>query len=193
MVIKIYKILTGFALICVSSMALADVEAEFYSNLQVKSGNFTLKYEDQTVQTPVNFDPDSTSFFAIDFEWKRDGKNSALGTEFIKFKNDYAAATDDMTSYLLFLNRKQYIGKFKRVQPFVGGGIGMGVIDSKLSDRVTLVLGSHYQLMAGFKFQFDKVNALIEYKKLIDIGDLNEVQSIVGPLFQEKVCFLVLV
>lgn len=169
MVIKIFKILTGFALICVSSITLA----EFNSNLQVKSGIITMKYKDQTIQAPVNFDPDSTSFHAIEFEGKRIGKNSTWGAEFIKFKNDYAAATDHMTTYLLFINRKQYIGKFKRVQPFIGAGIGLGVIDSKLSDRVTIQFYSHYQFMAGFKFQFDKVNALIEYKKLIDIGDLN--------------------
>ena len=121
------------------------------------------------MQTPVNFDSDSSSLFAIEFEEKRDEKNSAWGTEYINFKNDYAAGAEHITTHLIYINRRQYIGEFKRVQPFIGGGVGIGVIDSNLTDRVRAVFGSHYQLMAGFKFQFEKVTALIEYKKLIDI------------------------
>ena len=117
--INIFKILTGFALICVSNISLA----EFNNNLMVKSGIFTLKYTDQTIQEPVTYVPDSKNFFAIEFEWKRVEKNISPGIEFIKFKNDYAATTDDdMASYLLFFNLRKYIGKMKRVQPFVGAG-----------------------------------------------------------------------
>lgn len=187
MVINTSKILTGFILLCVSSITMA----EFNSNFQVKTGNFTLKYEDQTIQTPVNFNPDSTSFFAIEFEEKREAKNGTWVTEYINFQNDYAAGAENITTHLIFINRRQYIGKFKRVQPFIGAGIGVGIMDSKLfeKDEVMFVFGSHYQITAGFKFQFENVNALIEYKKIIDVGLHNLSAKEKGPVISGEGLF----
>lgn len=164
---KSLKTLTILTLLCVSSLS----QAEYDSNLILKSGYYTLKHKDQTIQaTPVNFDPDSREFFAIEFEEGRDEKNRAWGTEFINFKNDYAAGTEKITTSLIFINVREYIGHAKRIQPFWGAGVGIGLIDSKLNDRHELILGSNYQLMAGFKFQFKNFIALVEYKNIVDLN-----------------------
>jgi len=65
--------LSIIALLSVSFLSFADNESNFQENdnnltekensLILKSGSFSLKYKDQTIRTPVNFDPVAKDIF----------------------------------------------------------------------------------------------------------------------------------
>ena len=130
-------------------------------SISIKTGSFSMATETQLGAT---FDSSSSSVFAIEYEQKFK-KDMSWGVEFISYDNTYASGTGNSSSTHVFGNFKKYFDVSKNVQPYIGVGAGsstvsLGGIGSGTGS------GFGFQAVAGIKFPFEKVSALVEYKMI---------------------------
>ena len=150
-------------LLCTASMAYAENE----KSLHLKIGSFTISDATQTIgATTVTFDDSSSSVFSVEYE-KQLKKDQSWGFEVASYTNDIiAGATGDASTLLMMGNIRKYFDVSKSVKPYVGGGIGLNVVTINGSGS-----GIAFQGMAGLKFPFDSISAIVEYKYVSSEAD----------------------
>ena len=147
-------------LLCAVSMANAEND----TSLNLKMGSFSMSDATQTIGSfDVTFDDSSSSVFSVEYEKQR-SNNMSWGIEVASYTNDIIASTpatssSDASTLLIMANARKYFDASKSVKPYIGGGIGLTVVTISGSGS-----GLAFQGMAGLKFPFDNISALIEYK-----------------------------
>jgi opacity protein-like surface antigen len=155
--------LTGIIFLISTHSALAE------NVINVKVGKFSL---DETQQTPILFpitlEEDSSGALAVEYEWRAE-TGFAFGGELVLYNNSYTTAggSGDADSGVATFNVKNYFNATESFKPFIGGGIGFGVVSLTGT-------GNHYQgdaaglalqLMVGAEFRVSKpIGLYAEYK-----------------------------
>lgn len=152
---KIIRVTALIAMLSAGSL----VHAANGSSLNIKTGSFTLDSKTQNIGgTTVTFDDSSSSVFSVEYE-RGFGKDLFWGVEFLSYSNDIVANFNDADTVIVMGTVRKYFDVSKHVQPYIGGGAGVSV--------VTIVgtgSGIAFQGMAGVKFPFNSVSAILEYK-----------------------------
>lgn len=145
------------AMLSTSSIVHAAGESSF----AIKMGNIDLDNTSNAITGgPFVFEESSSSVFSLEYE-KQVRNNISWGVEVVSYSNAPVSGTlADADTVLVMGNARKYFDISERIKPFVGGGIGLTTINL---DFVT-VSGLSYQVMAGIKFPFKKISAILEYK-----------------------------
>ncbi|MCW9032322.1 MAG: porin family protein [Gammaproteobacteria bacterium] len=144
------------------------VHAATGSSLNIKTGSFSINDKTQNIGgTTVTFDDSSDSVFSIEYE-SAFGKNFSWGVDVLNYSNDILAGSsaNDASSLLIMGTVRKYFDVSKHVQPYIGGGVGTSVVTIVGSGS-----GIAFQGMAGIKFPFDSISAILEYKFISSEAD----------------------
>ena len=129
------------------------------NSINIKTGSFTLDSKTQNNGgSTVTFDDSSSSVFSVEYE-RGFGKNLSWGVEFLSYSNDIIANSYDADTVIVMGTIRKYFDVSKHVQPYIGGGAGVSVVTIVGSGS-----GTAFQGMAGIKFPFDSISAILEYK-----------------------------
>ncbi|MCW8901021.1 MAG: porin family protein [Gammaproteobacteria bacterium] len=156
---KILKLSAFIATLMISITSFADT----YHNITLKTGQFTFGDKTQVIETAVLFDENSTSEFAIEYEIKL-RNNLTFGGELIRYKNTFDTGSNNATGTHFFANFKKYFDVATHVQPFIGVGAGASTVRLSGSSSSGTAGDFGLQFMAGIKFPFEDISAVIEYK-----------------------------
>ncbi|GMR16397.1 MAG: hypothetical protein BMS9Abin31_0730 [Gammaproteobacteria bacterium] len=138
------------------------------SSLNVKTASFSISEATQNIGgTTVTFDDSSSSVFSVEYE-KNFGKDLSWGVETISYSNDIIAGSsaNDASTLIVMATVRKYFDVSKHVQPYIGGGAGVSVVTISGSGS-----GTAFQGMAGVKFPFDSISAILEYKFISSEAD----------------------
>ncbi len=124
------------AVVLCTSMAWASAAQAW--DLILKTGNYTLSDDSQTIFDPffgsfdLAFDDKSDSVFGIEGQWYWQ-PDTALGIEYLQFSNDWtstaAGTSGDIDVSAFMFNFKKYFNTKHKVQPYIGAGIGFASLD----------------------------------------------------------------
>lgn len=146
------------AMLGVGSIALAENR----NSINIKTASFTLNETNQNIGfSTYVFDESSSSVFSVEYE-RRFGKDLSWGVETTSYSNDIisgASFSDKLDTLLVMGTVRKYFKVSKYVQPFIGAGAGVSVATIEGSGS-----GIGFQGMAGIKFPFDSISAILEYK-----------------------------
>lgn len=157
---RILKITTLFTLLLSASLA----NAAGGHSLNIKTASLTLSEKTQTIGSrTVTFDDSAKSVFSIEYE-QEFGQGLTWGVDLTSYTNDITASTpstsaNDMSSVVISGTVRKYFDAGKYVKPYIGGGMGVSAVTIVGSGS-----GLAFQGMAGIKFPFDSISAVIEYK-----------------------------
>ena len=90
---------------------------------------------------------------------RRFGKDLSWGVEYLTYSNDIIADSDDADTAIVMGTIRKYFDVSKHVQPYIGAGAGVSVVTIFGS-----AAGIAFQGMAGVKFPFNGISAILEYK-----------------------------
>lgn len=156
------KTLKLSALIMMLTVSM-NTYAESYNNITIKTGSFTLDTQNQTIDsTPVTFNTSSSTVYAIEYERKL-RNNLSFGGELISYKNTFVPGNSKANVTHVFANFKKYFDVTTYVHPFIGVGAGASTVSLSGGFGGTAD-GFGVQFMAGIKFPFEDVSAVVEYK-----------------------------
>ena len=142
------------------------VHAANGSSINIKTGNFTLDSKTQNIGgSTVTFDDSSSSVFSVEYE-RGFGKDLSWGVEFLNYSNDIIANFNDADTIIFMGTVRKYFDVSKHVQPYIGGGAGVSVVTIIGSGS-----GIAFQGMAGIKFPFNSISAILEYKFISSEAD----------------------
>jgi len=154
---KIIRVTVLIAMLGAGSL----VHAANGSSINIKTGSYRISEATQNIGgTTVTFDDSSSSVFSVEYE-RGFGKDLSWGVEVLSYSNDIIAgssASDASTAIVMGTVRK-YFDVSKHVQPYIGAGAGVSVVTIFGSGS-----GLAFQGMAGVKFPFDSISAILEYK-----------------------------
>ena len=159
------KIITAAALLIMLS-AGSLVHAANGSSLNIKTGSFTLDSQTQNIGgSTYTFDDSSSSVFSVEYE-RGFGKDLSWGVEYLTYSNDIVASSYDADTGIVMGTIRKYFDVSKHVQPYIGGGAGFSVVTIGGTGS-----GMAFQGMAGVKFPFNGISAILEYKFLSSEAD----------------------
>ena len=140
-----------------------NTHADTYNNITIKLGSFTLGDKNQTIDfTPVTFNTSSSTVYAVEYERKL-RNNLSFGGELISYKNTFAPENSKANTTHIFANFKKYFDVTTHVHPFIGVGAGASTV--RLTGGFSGSAGGFgIQFVAGVKFPFEEVSAVVEYK-----------------------------
>lgn len=142
------------------------VHAANGNSLNIKTGSFTLDSKTQNIGgSTVTFDDSSSSVFSVEYE-RGFGKDLSWGVELLSYSNDILASSNDADTVIVMGTIRKYFDVSKHVQPYIGGGAGVSVVTIIGSGS-----GIAFQGMAGIKFPFDRISAILEYKFISSEAD----------------------
>ncbi len=161
---KIIRTTTLIAMLSTSSIALAAGGG----SITLKAGDFKLSELTQDIGgVDFGFRDSSQSVFAFEYE-KSFKKNLYWGVELINYStfidslNGSPILANVTVDTLLFMgNVKKYFDVSKSVKPYIGGGVGLTTIELSSGGSGS---GFAIQAVAGVKFPFDNISAIVEYK-----------------------------
>lgn len=156
MKIKVVTILSALALMAMFTTAnAADV-----SSFHFKTGNFNLSDTAQTIGgVSVTIDESASSVYALEYEATL-SESVTWGVEVITYSNDITSGSSaNLDSVHAMVNVRKYFDATTHVKPYVGAGFGANVVTIIGSGS-----GFSFQGLAGIKFPFDKIAAVLEYK-----------------------------
>lgn len=155
MKIKLVKNVMVSAMLLSSSFAFAAGD----NSISIKAGSFSI---DTTNQLGVTFDDSSSSVFAIEYE-RNFKKDMSWGVEYINYDNTYSSGTGTASSSHIFGNFRKYFEVAKNVKPYIGAGAGISTVSlGGIGTGTGSDIG--FQFMAGVKFPFENISAVVEYK-----------------------------
>ena len=156
---KILKLSAFITMLFISMNTYADT----YNNITIKTGSFALDTKNQVIDfTPVTFNTSSSTVYAIEYELKL-RNNLSFGGELISYKNTFVPGNSKTNATHIFANFKKYFDVATHVHPFFGVGAGASTVS--LSGGFFGTGGDFgVQFMAGIKFPFEDVSAVVEYK-----------------------------
>ena len=96
-----------------------------------------------------------------------------LGTVNVNPNIEYWLEDDDITAGTANLDLTIDLGRFSRVTPYVGAGVGLQYIDTDTGDNTTDLLGN---VIGGVSFDLDflKPYAQVKYFRVFENDDLEE-------------------
>lgn len=154
---SIIKVTALIAMLSAGSM----VHAANGGSLNIKTGSFSINDATQTIGgTTVTFDDSSDSVFSIEYE-REFGKDLSWGVDVLSYSNDIIAGSsaNDASTLIVMGTVRKFFDVSKHVQPYIGGGAGVSVVTIVGSGS-----GIAFQGMAGVKFPFNGISAIVEYK-----------------------------
>lgn len=139
----------------------------------LKTGMLTLSKDTQTLfGTARNFDDSAAGIYAIEGYYQFQS-GLIIGGEFLAYSTEFTtlgASRHDIDITILFANVKQYFRTDKTIQPFIGGGIGYAVTDTRGPSTGSSINGNTsgiaYQLLAGVEYRSTDFSVFGEFKFL---------------------------
>ena len=166
------RIILNVSALLVMLTVSINSHADTYSNVTIKFGSFTLDNKNQIIVSPVTFDTTSKSVYAVEYEQKL-RNNLSFGGELISYKNSFNSGFDQANATHIFANFKKYFDVAPHVQPFIGVGAGGSTVSLSGATSSGTAGGFGIQFMAGVKFPFEGISAVVEYKVIsADPADL---------------------
>lgn len=157
------NIIRAMALVAMLS-ACSIVHAENGNSIHIKTGSFRINDATQKVGVAtMTFDDSASTVFSIEYE-RQFGKDVSWGVELVDYSNDILASSpstiaNDANTTIVMGTVRKYFDVSINVQPYIGGGAGVSVVTVYGSGS-----GLAFQGMAGVKFPFDSISAILEYK-----------------------------
>lgn len=165
---KILKISTLIMTLFIS----INTHADTYNSITLKTGSFALGNKNQTIVGPVTFDTTSSTVYAVEYEHKL-RNNLTFGGELISYKNTFNSGDDQANATHVFANFKKYFDVSPHVYPFIGVGAGASTVRLSGLNSSGTAGGFGIQFVAGIKFPFQDISAVVEYKVIsADPADL---------------------
>lgn len=154
-------------MVCASLTFSAAARADW--DLIVKTGAFKLSKDSQTVSgVGLTFDDSASGVFGIEGQYRL-RPDVTLGGELLRYKNDWKSSigtSGDADTTALMFNIKKYFNTSKKVQPYIGGGIGFASTDLNGPGGTGTGDGLALQAMGGVELRFKKVGFYSELKWL---------------------------
>lgn len=138
------------------------------SSLNIKTGSYSISEATQNIGgITVTFDDSSSPVFTVEYE-REFGKDLSWGVELTSYSNDILAGSsaNDASTLLVMGTVRKYFDVSKVVKPYIGAGAGVSVVTISGSGS-----GIGFQGMAGVKFPFDSISAIVEYKFISSEAD----------------------
>jgi opacity protein-like surface antigen len=155
--------------------------------LILKGGSFRLSDDSQTLSGGItlSFDEDASSVFGIEGEWRLND-NVALGGEYFTYSNDWVSilgTSGEIDTGVLMFNVKRYFNTAKRIQPYIGAGIGFAALDFKGPGGRGTGSDLALQAMGGVAVRWQRIGLYTEVKWLSsepedDVGDKIDVSGV---------------
>ncbi len=156
-----------FAVVICGSMVLAPAAHAW--DLIVKTGNYTLSDDSQTIETiPLRLDDESDSVFGIEGQWFW-RPETAFGLEYMQFSNDWSSGvgtSGDIDVSAFLFNLKKYFNTRGKVQPYIGAGIGVASLDFEGPGGSASGDDIAFQVVAGIHVRGKKAGFYTELKAL---------------------------
>ena len=152
----------------VTSFLVFSAAARADWDLIVKLGAFQLSKDSQTVSgVGLTFDDTASGVLSIEGQYRMK-PDLTLGGELLGYTNDWDSSigSGDMDTGVLMFNIKKYFNTTKKVQPYIGGGVGFAATDLNGPGGTGTGSGLALQAMGGVELRFNKVGFYSELKWL---------------------------
>ncbi len=147
-------------------------------SLILKAGTLTLTDDIQTLfGIDRSFDDNASGVYAVEGLYQLPHAIT-IGGEVISYSTEFTTSglsdKHDVDVLEIFFNAKKYFRTDRRIQPFIGAGLGGAQADVSGPSISGDVSGVAFQVMAGVEFRIKRVGLQVEVKHIsADIEDDN--------------------
>lgn len=144
------------------------VQAAYVNSINIKTGSYRISEATQNIDgTTVTFDDSSSSVFSVEYE-RGFGMDLSWGVELVDYSNNILAGStaNNASTTIVMGTVRKYFGVSKYVQPYIGAGAGVSTVRIRGTRS-----GLAFQGMAGMKFPFNSISAILEYKFISSEAD----------------------